>query len=145
MMVKKIKKNRGFVVLFAVTISSILLAIALGVASIAVNEVKFGTSVRDTNDAFFAADSGIEQALFNDKEGDYTPVVGQVTTFSPLVVLNLGSSDKGCANVSITKDAIGDGILTEIVSKGYSRNGSNIEGVCMPAENSVERELGASY
>ena len=51
MIIKKIKKNRGFVILFAVTLSSILLAIALGVANIALKEIRFGTSAKDTNEA----------------------------------------------------------------------------------------------
>src|SRR3989344_7795571 len=59
----------GFVILFAVMISSIILAIALGVSNIAFKEIKFSTSVKDTNDAFFAADTGLECALFNDKTG----------------------------------------------------------------------------
>ena len=51
-MIKEIKKNkvypnretrRGFVILFAVTISSILLSITLGVLSVAFRELKFGT------------------------------------------------------------------------------------------------------
>ena len=35
--------------------------------NISLKEIKFGTSARDTNDAFFAADTGAECALFNDK------------------------------------------------------------------------------
>src|SRR3989338_10209048 len=61
----------GFVILFAVMISSIILAIALGVANIALKEIKFSASVKDTNEAFFAADTGLECVLFNDKaDGD---------------------------------------------------------------------------
>src|SRR5688572_19750284 len=64
----RIKNNRGFVMLFAVTLSSLILSIAIGVATIALREIKFGTSARDSNDAFFAADTGIECALNYDKE-----------------------------------------------------------------------------
>ena len=63
---KKLKNKKGFVILFAVTLSAILLSIALGVSNIAFNEAKFSTSVKNTNDAFFAADVGAEQALFWD-------------------------------------------------------------------------------
>src|SRR3990167_1349437 len=67
-MIQKIKKLKsGFVILFAVTLSALLLSIALGVANIAFKELRFGTSARDTNDAFFAADTGIECALLYDK------------------------------------------------------------------------------
>jgi len=57
----------GFAMLFAVVVSSIFLAIALGISNIALKEVSFATSAKDTNDAFFAADTGAECALFNDK------------------------------------------------------------------------------
>src|SRR3989338_6549604 len=67
MNLKKSKKNKGFVLLFAVTLSSILLAIALGVSNVAFRELRFSTNARSTNDAFFAADTGIECALNYDK------------------------------------------------------------------------------
>src|SRR3989344_2360391 len=71
------KSGAGFVILFAVTLSSILLAIALGVANIALKEIKFSTSARDTNDAFFVADTGAECALFYDKlSGSSFPIDG---------------------------------------------------------------------
>src|ERR1035437_11163940 len=67
-MVKEIiKKNKGFVILFAVTLSALLLSIALGVANVAFREAKFNTSAKDTNNAFFAADTGAECALYYDK------------------------------------------------------------------------------
>ena len=59
MIILKIKKNKGFVLIFAVTLAAILLSIALGISQIALKEIKFGTSAKDTNDAFFAADTGL--------------------------------------------------------------------------------------
>ena len=76
---KKTKKNkeRGFVILFAVTLSSIILSIALGVANIALKEASFSTSARSTNNAFLAADTGAECALFHDRLIDsFFPVGG---------------------------------------------------------------------
>ena len=75
----QIKNNRGFVILFAVTLASILLTISLGVSNIALREIKFSTSAKDTNDAFFAADTGTECALFNDKPPTRFPVAGPAT------------------------------------------------------------------
>ena len=62
----KIKKNIGFVLLFAVTLAAIILSITLGITNIAYNEVRFSSNARDTNDAFFAADSGLECASLYD-------------------------------------------------------------------------------
>jgi hypothetical protein len=136
----KIKNNCGFVILFAVTVSSILLAIALGVANIALKEVKFSTVARDTNDAFFAADTGTESALFADRADNIcTPAPTCSHTFS---AFQLGSLGKSCVNVSVNKVLAPP--ATTIISKGYSI-GENVAGSCEPSSKSVERELITTY
>ncbi len=145
MTIKKIKKNSGFVILFAVTLSAIVLAIALGVASVALKEVKFGTSARATNDAFFAADTGIEYVLFKDKDPTFYPMpaVGLQQTFNPPTTLTgLGSSGASCAIVTITKDDTTPPGTTTIISKGY-----NIGDVACSSTNPnrIEREIDVSY
>ncbi len=156
----KIKKNKGFVILYAVMISSMLLAIALGVANISLKEIKFGASAKDANDAFFAADVGIECALYYDRTdpsnnaftgGDDAPGMScagsSVTLDNPnpsvwtFKVLGLGSGGRGCANVTVDKHVDS---LTTITSKGYNNKGSLSEN-CIPDSNSVERLLEAKY
>ena len=61
-MVKNIKKNKGFVLLFAVTLAAVFLSIALGISEVALKENNFSTSAKNTNDSFFAADTGEECA-----------------------------------------------------------------------------------
>ncbi|MEK7081105.1 MAG: hypothetical protein AAB902_01830 [Patescibacteria group bacterium] len=139
MILQKIKKNKGFVILFVVTLSSILLAIALGAANIALKEIKFGTSAKDTNNAFFAADSGAELALFNDKTLGYYPI--GTTNF---VVSGLGSSGLSCANVSVVKDDTTSppSIITTVVSKGYNIG----DAACLSSNpDRIEREIIVSY
>ena len=125
-------------ILFAVTIASILLSIALGVANIAVKEIKFGTSAKDTNDAFFASDTGIEHALFNDKSSIsiYTPAPG---TWA-FTISGLGSAGQSCARVTVNKTAVP--ILTTIVSKGYNIGDASCNST---NPNRIERELRISY
>ena len=41
--IKKIKKNNGFALLYAVMLSSILLAITIGVLNIALKEINFSS------------------------------------------------------------------------------------------------------
>lgn len=151
----------GFVILFAVTLTAILLTISLGVADIALQENKFASSARDANDAFFAADTGIECALFFDKPPTAFPVpasaipvacaaatptsttVGNTVTYS-FNITGLGSNDTSCAKVTVKKD--GDisppYILTTVVSKGYNvgSNGNNCD-----TSNALERELKVTY
>lgn len=158
-MKKKIQKNKGFVILFAVTLSVILLSIALGVANIALREIKFGTSAKDTNEAFFAADTGAECALINDKstanvfvdgpsigtpkECNSSPLVitSPTSLFWTLTVSGLGSAGQACAKVTVDKTIAGK---TSVIAKGYN-NGGDAPGICIKGLNTVERELDVNY
>jgi hypothetical protein len=150
MIIKNIKKNKGFVILFAVMLSSILLAIALGVSNIAFREVTFGSSAKNANDAFFAADVGAECALFNDKNLTVLdPFPSQITCGNnpsipvdingTFILSGLGSSNRSCAIVTVTKDLILS--ITTVISKGYNNGDVN----CIHSSNSLERELEVTY
>ncbi|MSU44697.1 hypothetical protein EXS45_00740 [Candidatus Nomurabacteria bacterium] len=164
MIKKNIKNNkRGFVLLFAVTLSAILLAIALGVSNIALREVKFSTNTRDTNNAFFAADTAAECALYYDRTpgspnnypnafkaspdsmncagNSIVPTPSGVPDYWTFVVPKLGSGELGCAIVTVDKTNSAQYI---ILSKGYntgSGGNNSLNWTCNPTENSVEREL----
>ena len=125
----------GFVILFAITISSILLAIALGVVNIALKEVKFSTNVRDTNEAFFAADAGVESALFQDKNNNICSPAPCNFSFA---IAQLGSAEQSCVKVTVEKTTT----LNTIISKGYNTGDASCE-----SSNSgrIERELKVTY
>ncbi len=155
MNLQKIKKNKGFVILFAVTISSILLAIALGVSNIALKEVKFGTSARETNNAFFAADTGVECALIHDKSGGSlfvspgSPILNCNNTsistaetpagFWTFVVPGIGEDSQSCASVTVDKTA---SPVTTVISKGYNIGDASCSST---NPNRIERELLTRY
>jgi hypothetical protein len=140
---ENIKKNRGFVLLFAVTLAALLLSIALGVSSVALKEVKFSTSAKDTGNAFFAADTGAEQALYNDKST--VNLYGSAPGTWNFIISGLGIDGKGCAKVNVTKDSPNPpNIRTTIISNGYN-TGSAGAGICTPPSNAVERELQTTY
>ncbi|MCX6752232.1 MAG: hypothetical protein NTZ87_01895 [Candidatus Nomurabacteria bacterium] len=176
MEIKKLQKNkacphyyakrcrRGFVILFAVTLAAILLSIAIGVTNVALKEIKFSTSAKGTNDAFFAADTGIECALVNDKStiNSFTQSGGPSsiqcigltitltktgTSLNPVwdfVVPSLGSSSQSCAKVKVTKDFSLNTAV--VVSKGYNNgSGGDPSNWTCSNTNNVERELQVSY
>ena len=122
--------------LFAVTLSSILLAVTLGVVNIALKEMKFGTNARNANDAFFAADTAIESALFKDKSPSglcaLTPCSYNFT------ISQLGSAGQSCAKVTMVKTA--PPIVTTIVSKGYNTGSPDCD-----SNSAVERQLEVRY
>jgi len=68
---KKIKSGggqKGVSLYFAIIILSILLAIVLGLATILVGQTRMIKGMGDSVAAFFAADTGVEQVLYYDKE-----------------------------------------------------------------------------
>ncbi len=142
-MIKTFKKNKGFAILFAVTLSSILLAITLGVTEIAFRELKFSTSATATNEAFFAADTGTELVLYNDKTTTYpAPAIGAIESWGPIIISNIGGQNSSCAIVTITKDYTGPAMITTIVSKGYNSG----DALCEPTNpNRIEREIETRY
>lgn len=155
--VKKIKKNKGFVLLFSVMLSSIILAVALGVANIAYKEIRFSTSTKDTNNAFLAADTGTECALFNDRSdgnsfvqtggtgvvqclGGYISLSGSFPVLS-FIMSGLGTNGQGCAIVTVDKTNLS---AITLISKGYNIGGG-VSGSCNPGSDSIERVLELSY
>ncbi|MDQ3076057.1 MAG: hypothetical protein M3Q34_02925 [bacterium] len=169
---KKIKDKKGFVVLFAVVLASIVLSVALGVANIAYKELIFTTSAKNSNEAFYAADTGAECALYYDRNAVISATGNAIAFGQPTsdvvtecagtaVNLNsgggtkadpwifhlfpLGSSGRGCAEVSLWKDDSVSPIVTTIDAKGY-----NIYDVASPdcsfsGSNRVERHIQLTY
>ena len=154
-MILKIKKERrGFVILFAVTLSAIILSITLGIANVAFKEIKFGTSAKDSNEAYFAADTGVECASINDKYtstifvlspsgstiqclGRSITVVGPYPTWT-FVLSGLGFNGHGCAKVKVDKTVLSAPVIT---SDGYNNGGDDVtNNTCLPGVNSLERE-----
>lgn len=66
-MIYKNKNQKGFVALFTVLLVSVILAMALGIASLSLKEIVLSSTASDGNKAFYAADSGIECALYLEK------------------------------------------------------------------------------
>lgn len=167
MITKKIKNNKekGFVLLFAVMLSSIILAIALGISNIALKEVNFSTSVKDANDAFFAADAGAECVLYNDFkivpfynntssdgtiscEGRTIPFINTGDWYMGpwnFILSGLGSTGKACAMVHLESVDSGGGLIVNtVISKGYS-NGGGVLDACTPNSKSADRELQVTF
>jgi len=151
----ELERDKGFVLLFAMMLSSIILAIALGVLNISLKEIKFGTSAKDTNAAFFAADTGAECALYNDKSvggvfvesfspsitcnGQTFPAEESPSSYWSFVIPGLGDRGKGCAKVTVDKTDLS---TTEIISKGYNIGDDS----CNSTDpNRVERQLELTY
>ncbi len=60
-----LKNNRGYTLLFAVLVSSIVLAVGISILTISKKEFLLSSSARDSIVAFYAADSGLSCAIFS--------------------------------------------------------------------------------
>ncbi|MDP2676437.1 MAG: hypothetical protein Q8O83_02005 [bacterium] len=108
----KINRTNGFTLLLALLVSSIVLSISLGVFGIVVREISLSTSARESRLAFYAANSGIECAVYWDF------VQGAFATSSPApttITCNNQSFDVGgwgsctptaCSSSEETKDGL---------------------------------------
>jgi hypothetical protein len=63
------KTNKGFAMLFAVLVSSVLLSIGISIFNLTIKELALSSSGRESQFSFFAADSGAECALYWDING----------------------------------------------------------------------------
>ena len=65
-LVKKVGQegNGGYTFLFAVLVSSLVLAIGIAILNVSKKEFLLATSARDSSSAFYASDGGIECSLY---------------------------------------------------------------------------------
>lgn len=71
-MKKFIHTQKGFSVLFASLIGSLVLAIGLAILSITLKQISLASSSRESQRAFYAADSGTEFALYLDRGAGFS-------------------------------------------------------------------------
>ncbi len=167
------REERGFAMLFAVLTASVLLSIGLSIFNLTIKELALSSSGRESQAAFFAADSGIECALYWDvvgtvfassSESGASPsfsCAGQAVTvaesrssgaatttfsFSPT---NATTGALPCAYVSVGKYSSGGQDFTSVISRGYnvgyvaSEAGAN---KCVGTDSlKVERALRITY
>lgn len=132
------KPRRGFTLLLAVLVSGILLALGFAIFNIVSKEVILSSSGRESQFAFYAADTGVECALYWDYQADAfsaestdIPACGGLdlntyektddgfgnitTTFS----FSLGDAvNYPCADVEVLKEA--DTLVTTIIASGFN-------------------------
>lgn len=106
------KTRRAFTMLMSVLIASILLALGYEIYNLAVKDVNLSSSGRESQFAFFAADTGIECALWADTKLD------AFATSSDVVEL-----DCGTATSTLSRANLGDDYVTtfDVTTGGGTR------------------------
>ena len=77
--------KKGFTLLFAVLISSLLLSVGIAILDLSIKEFALAAASRESQYAFYAADDGLECGLYWDH---YNPLAVSSTT-SSLMCLSL--------------------------------------------------------
>jgi Tfp pilus assembly protein PilX len=143
------KKNKGFTVLFAVIVSALVLAIGISIANITLKQIRISSLGRESQIAFYSADSGAECVMYYDlvenifaTSSNSTPTNTIINCFgesvqivfeptenfadratSTVVISNAGAEASLCATVQIGKyDTNADTFVdkTIILSRGYN-------------------------
>lgn len=139
---KNNKKEKGVALLFVILLTSVLLMVTIGISNITFKELVFSLEARDSDKAFFAADTGIECALYLDKSATFVTSPPANTCNGLPVLVNETSADEYqfalpladvCANVIVKTalDPYATGELyTSIQSFGYNTSVDSTTGEC---------------
>ncbi len=132
-----LEADRGFTLLIAVLISGVLLSIGLAIFNITIKELLLSSSGRDSQFAFYAADSGTECALYWDqKGGGFSTSTAGTINCNNTSILDVGGVgynspmtfqfevDGFCSVVSVTKSETHP--RTKVESKGYNTTCDNV-------------------
>ncbi len=168
---KNLRNNKGYTLLFAVLVSSIVLAVGISILSIGKKEFLLATASRESVLAFYAADTGFECALIRDSyiatsstAGISIECINQSITMFPTFPNNdngtglftfdirMGSNSKSCAKVTVLKYYELNSNLgiyapaSRIESRGYNTGWDTNTNTCsINSPNRVERAIRYTY
>lgn len=130
---------RGFTLLIAVLVAGILLSLGFAIFNIVSKDILLSSSGRESLSAFYAADSGVECALYADKNNQFSTSSPQIPVCRGQIVadystevnagfhttrftLSLGAAPAApCALVRVVRyDQPGEQKTTTIYSSGYN-------------------------
>jgi hypothetical protein len=157
--------EKGYTLLFAVLVASLVLSIGISILTISRKEFLIATSTRDSAAAFYAADGGLECAIYNlnndvfnittDNTGNFDCDIphGAITHTTPASTdmytfhAKLGGQVTSCAVVTVTQESVdqGDGttkLVTTVKSLGYNTGWDSTTLTCsIGSAKRVERGL----
>ena len=125
-------KNQGFTLFIAMVVMGTILLVTTGMVSLAVRQARVSSSSRESQHAFYAADTGVECAVYWDVQNPSGPSAFATSTGSQISCNNqtmtVGgvatstftfnfSPDPFCVTVTVNKAST---CVTRIESKGYN-------------------------
>lgn len=130
-------KERGVTLYIALAVTSAMVLVSFAVINVTVKQLGISSFSRDSQIAFFAADSGVECALYWDLKSGANPfststspipsitchgsTVTQSRNYNGTIATSTFSfSPTPCSSVSVVKRYVGSEIKTKIESRGYN-------------------------
>jgi Tfp pilus assembly protein PilX len=163
------QQHKGFVILFTILISAIIMVIGLGMYSIATRETVLSGTAREAQYAFYAADAGVECALYAqsiDNAGNGNPIIAANSTQSfdcggspvsleagtggisdPYVFRVMVDTNKqSCAQINIFDGTSVSGQqVRRVIAQGYNICDPALKSPITTNPNLVERDLDTLY
>ena len=150
-------RDRGFTILLAALVSAIVLAIGSSIFAIAQKQIILSSIGRDSQFAFYAADTAAECALYwdirrqafeqplgdiggilcdsNDPEDVQSGSAGKVHWYQYAISV---SGERACATVRVTKDMTDDKRATTIRADGHNVSCATLTTSARVLQRSVE-------
>jgi len=112
------QKNNGFVILFSILISALILLISAGIFRVVQKEVVLSSYARESQRAFYSADSALECVLYADLIGVIATPTGPGTPFS---VESPTNHSFECGGDTVASEYLSEsgGTATSPTSPGY--------------------------
>lgn len=150
-----IKQQRGVTLLFSLLVISAALSVSLGVANMVLGELLLSSTGRDSQVAFYTADSGVECALYWDLAGSRLLDDPDVSCAGETVPLTRNQDNTriqfrfkietvfgaSCADVKVEKNDR----TTTIIALGNFPSNPVPDGGCSVGPRTVQRGLEASF
>jgi len=158
-----IKKNKGYTLLFAVLVSSLVLSVGISILNISKKEYLLASSARESTVAFYAADSALECAAYYDigpnkfvsanyvtnvtcaggqpRVSDAGPAFTDNGSGTTVAIFDLNLNDTSCATVTVRKSST----ETSIQSRGYNIGWDKVSKCNLASPKRVERVLYYTY
>ena len=156
-----LRDNTGFTLLLSVLIASIMLALGVSIFNILSEQLIISDLGKQSQYAFYAADTGLDCALYHDFQNNAFPTSTSSGTIEcadsnrnissskvggdeheHIFHINLGSEH--CAEVIVTKEVSGGLTTTEIESRGYNKGWTGSD--CTDTHpKKLERAIRVSY
>ena len=138
------KKTKGVTLLLAVFISTMALTLGIGVFTLVYGQLRLSAAAKESFKAFYAADSGVECALYWDLKQNAFSTPGSVNCAGnsyavgggTMTKFNLSLPNGACAKVSVFKS----GSETTVTSLG-----ENLSCGAAASNRTVQRGLEVKY